>query len=447
MPGHKGRMQQPAKNMFSLDVTELSDTDNLHAPEAYIRESEQKLAALYGTYSSHYLLGGATCGIYAMVSVAVRKGDKIIVDRFCHKSVISSIILCGAEPVYVAPSYNYQFGFVGGMSPLDIELAVKNNPDAKAVIITSPTYYGTVSDIAEISAVVHRSGMLLLVDEAHGAHFHISDLLPDNAIKCGADMIVQSVHKTLGAFSSGALLHINNRETDLFKVRNALSMFQTSSPSYALLCALEKAVFEAVSFKEKYKKLTDEAEKWRKRVNASGKAYWIGSELKGSCDIYEMDKTRIVVNFSLVSLTGYAVAGILRNKYNIETEMADENNIVCILTPYNNVSDIKKLAVALMEITEKTPLAPRKSAKLNYLMPEPSVSLQNAYFSESEAVDLNQSIGRINASIVCMYPPGIPLVVPGEKIKADHIRAITETEENGGSITGLREGCMIDVLK
>ncbi len=447
MPGHKGKLSVDAKNLSALDVTELDDTDNLLNPTSYIKDSQQKLAELYKTVSTHYLLGGSTCGIYTMIFLSVGEGDKIIVDRFCHKSVISAITLCGAEPVYITPAYNGQFGFIGGILPYDVECAVKNNPDAKAVIITSPTYYGTVSDVSAIADEVHKAGMMLLVDEAHGAHFHISDKLPASAVGRGADMVVQSVHKTLGAFSGGALLHINNKNIDEHTVINTLALFQTSSPSYANLCLLETAVFDSFKMSDKYNALISEIEKSRDKLNSIGKAYWVGEELSGSCNIYDMDKTRIVINFSKLTITGYGVAEILRNKYNIEVEMADENNIVCIATCYNSPSDIKALLKAIVSITKSMSPSRRENQEFKYLVPDVAISPRKAFLSESEIVDMAVSIGRVSAVTVCKYPPGIPILVPGERITTEHIKSITSTEDKGGTVTGTRENHRIDVLK
>ncbi len=447
MPGHKGCSVIDSKNIFKYDVTELDDTDNLLAPSGYIKESQQKLSEIYGTVSSHYLLGGSTCGIYSMISLAVSEGQKIIVDRFCHKSVISAIILCGAVPVYITPEYNYQFGFTGGILPAEVESAVEANPDAKAVIITSPTYYGTVSDVKSIARAVHKAGMLLLVDEAHGAHLRISNELPGSAVKCGADIAVQSVHKTLGALSGGSLLHINTDRFAPWQIEEVLAMYHTSSPSYAALCVLEAAVLEADKLEKKYSALISEIDKCRAMVNAEAKAYWAGEELIGGCGIYAMDKTRIVINFSKLPITGYGVADILRKKYKIEVEMADERNIVCIATAYNNVSDIKALARAVLAITKKMTASSSKADDFKMLNPRITMTPRRAYFSPWETVDMADAVGRIARTTVCKYPPGVPLLIPGEEIRTEHIRTITDTLEMGGSITGIEDHYRINVLK
>lgn len=447
MPGHKGNCIIDGKNIFRYDVTELDDTDNLLAPEGYIKESQQRLSEIYGTVSSHYLLNGTTCGIYAMVSMAVSEGDKIIVDRFCHKSVINAIILCGAHPVYVTPEYNYRFGFTGGILPGELESTVESNPDAKAVIITSPTYYGTVSDVASIAKVVHKAGMLLLVDEAHGAHFHVSDKLPASAVRCGADMVVQSVHKTLGALSGGSLLHINTDKFTPRQIEESLAMYQTSSPSYGVLCALETAVLGSVKLEKKYSALISEIDKCRNAVNGEAKAYWSGEELLNGCGIYAMDKTRIVINFSKLPVTGYSVADILRAKYKIEVEMADRNNIVCIATAYNSISDIKALAKAVLSITRNMPVSVIEAEDFNAITPNIVMTPRKAHFSPWETVSMADAVGRVSHNAVCKYPPGVPLLMPGEEIRAEHIRVITDTLEMGGNITGIESEYRINVLK
>lgn len=447
MPGHKGRGIIDGKNLFKLDVTELDDTDNLLSPQSYIKESQKQLSDIYGTVSSHYLLGGATSGIYSMISLAACEGDKIIVDRFCHKSVINAIMLRGATPVYITPEYNYQFGFTGGILPAEVESVAESNPDAKAVIITSPTYYGTASDVASIAKIVHKAGMLLLVDEAHGAHFHISDDFPDNAIKCGADMCVQSIHKTMGALSGGALLHINTDKFSAWQIEEVLSLYHTSSPSYAALCVLEASVLKYKELKKRYASILREIDKCRSLVNNQAKAYWVGEELLGGCAIYAMDKTRIVINFSKLPVTGYAVADILRKKYKIEVEMADANNIVCIVTAYNNPSDIKILAKAVISITKKMPLKHNKSDDFKLIAPRIVTTPRKAILSPCETVDMSQAVGRVARTIVCKYPPGVPILVPGEEILTDHIRLIANTLDIGGTITGIEDDYKINVLK
>lgn len=447
MPGHKGIGASDGKNIFKNDVTELDDTDNLLSPTSYIDESQKKLAEIYGTVSTHYLLGGSTCGIYAMIFLAAGEGDKIIVDRFCHKSVISAIILCGAEPIYILPEFNYQFGIPGGMKPSAVEEAVRACPEAKAVILTSPSYYGTVSDISSVSKIVHDADMLLLVDEAHGAHFHISDALPKSAVELGADMAVQSVHKTLGALSGGSLLHIATEKIVGWRIEEVLTMFQTSSPSYGVLCIFEDAVFDSLNYGKKYKALISQIDKSRAEVNKLGKAYWCGEELCGGCGIFDVDKTRIVINFSRLQISGYAASEILREKYKIETEMADDNNVVCIATPFNAISHIKSLENAVISMTKNLSAVSGKKALFSMPDSVAHLSPRGAYMSPCETIDMSEAEGRIVRRAVCKYPPGIPVLVPGEEITAAHIKYITDAVENGADVTGIEKNYKITVLK
>lgn len=448
MPGHKGQEVLKPSDFFALDVSELPDTDDLHAPHAYIAQSEQQLARLYHTRQSFYLLGGSSCGIHAMLAATLHEGDTVILDRECHKSVIHALIWIGAKPVYIYRKRNHQFDFPGGIHPADVQAALEGNPQAKAVLITSPTYYGGVSDIASIAKATHENGAVLLVDEAHGAHFPFGTQLPESAISCGADMVVQSVHKTLGALSGSALLHICSDAVNPAQVRKLLAMFQTSSPSYTMLCALEQAVFAAPKLEKQYTALLKQIETGRKTVNETGKAYWIGEELNHSCNLYAFDATRIVINFAKTGLSGYHIAALLREKHKIEVEMADEHNIVCITTPYNDLADIKKLTKAVLSIVKK--VQPNANSGTNNTEPPPAtvkVIPREAFYREEETIHLEHAAGRISKYLVCKYPPGTPILAPGEEIGLEHIRAIADLLDSGATVNGIGEDYQIAVVR
>ena len=445
MPGHKGQAIFKPASFFALDVTELPDTDDLHDPHSYIAQSEDALTRLYQTRQSYYLLGGASCGIHAMLAAVLREGDTVILDRECHKSVIHALVWIGAKPVYVYPKYNHQFGFAGGVDPADVQQALEAHK-AKAVLITSPTYYGGLSDIAAIAKTAHANGALLLVDEAHGAHLPFCAALPDSAIACGADLVVQSVHKTLGALSGGALLHVCS-DMDAAHIRKLLAMFQTSSPSYAMLCALEQAVFSAPQLEKRFAALLEQIETGKKLVNETGKAYWIGEELKNSCQIQAFDHTRIVINFTKTGLSGYQIASLLRENHKIEVELADAHNIVCIASAYNDAADIKKLTKAVLAIVKKVQPA---ANNIRIAETPPAVvrlTPREAFYRESEPIHLEQATGRIAKHPVCKYPPGTPILAPGEEIQLEHIRTITALLDSGTAVNGVSEDYQITVIK
>ena len=447
MPGHKGQSDWKPADFFALDVTELPDTDDLHDPHSYIADSQQQLTRMYNTQQSFYVLGGASCGIHAMLAACLQPGDTVIIDRNCHKSVIHALIWIGAKPVYIYPKYNYQFGFPGGIAAEELQSLLEAHSEAKAVLLTSPNYYGAVSDIAGIAKTVHEHGCILLVDEAHGAHFPFSPLLPDSAVRCGADMVVQSVHKTLGALSGGALLHICSAAVQPEQVQALLGMFQTSSPSYAVLCALEHAVFAAPKLEKQYTALVKQIAAGRTLVNATAKAYWIGEELKNSCQIHAFDPTRLVINFSKTGLSGPQIAALLREKYRIEVEMADAHNIVCIATAYNDPADIKKLTKAIVSIVKKIQPSANDSAIAEALPANVRITPRDAFYRDGEAIHLEQAPGRIAKHLVCEYPPGTPILVPGEEIQLEHIRTITRLLDSGAVVNGIGEGYQITVVR
>ncbi len=448
MPGHKGNGDWKPTDFYALDVTELPDTDDLHAPTSYIKDSEEQLKRIYNTRQSFYLLGGATCGIFAMLAATVREGETVILDRSCHKSVIHALIVIGARPVYLYPKYNHQFGFPGGIDPNELETLLETHRDAKAVVVTSPTYYGGLSDIAALSAAAHRHGIPLLVDEAHGAHLPFSPLLPESAISCGADIVIQSVHKTLGALSGGALLHICSDKISPEAVRKLLAMFQTSSPSYAILASLEHAVFSAPALEKRYKTLLAQIEEGRTLVNNTAKAYWVGPELQNTCQIHALDLTRIVINVAKSGFSGYEMAALLRDKYKIEPEMADEHNIVCISTAYNDPADIKKLTKAMLTIVKKIqPVTNQHQPTTEQPPAVIRITPREAFYRNGECIHLEQAPGRIAKNLICKYPPGTPILVPGEEIQLEHIREIAAILESGAAINGVDRQYQIEVVQ
>ncbi|MBE7029833.1 MAG: aminotransferase class I/II-fold pyridoxal phosphate-dependent enzyme [Ruminococcaceae bacterium] len=447
MPGHKGKGDAALSDLFELDITELPDTDDLHSPEGYIAQSEQLLSSLYGTAHSFYLMGGSTCGIFAMLSSTLKYGDTAIIDRGCHKSVIHALGLLGINPVYVMPDCSHQFDFPGGISPEKLSEAIEKHPHAKAVLITSPNYYGVLSDIQAIADITHRADMVLLVDEAHGAHLPFSGDLPQSAIGCGADLVVQSAHKTLGALSGCALLHVVSNRVNAKIVRKNLAIFQTSSPCYGVLAALERAVFSAQKFTKDYKGIIKQITKSRAEVNATAKAYWVGAELTGGRSIFAFDPTRIVINFSKIPLSGYDVARILREKYKIEVEMADRQNIVCIATPYNDKADIKHLEKAVCAIVKQIAPAPDfRERRYEPLPIKEMVPLHTAYHAEAEKIHMEDAQGRAAKHLICKYPPGVPLLCPGEEITPAHIREIISILDDGGTVSGIEPEYQIEVI-
>ena len=449
-PGHKGKVTMRARNLSMLDLNGSSkDGDALNLREL-TAVSEDEISKKYKTCRTMYLRNGATGGIYAMMGAYLRPGDRVIVDRECHRSVINALIIQGLEPIYVKRSFNYQYSICGGVDPEAIERAIVSYRDAKAVIITSPTYYGVISDVKSIAGICHRYGVKLLVDEALGAHFGFSEKLPKSSIKLGADLAVHSVHKTLGSFGGGALLHINDPEIDFQRITDVARMYESSSASPALLCTLENAVYYAFENTDLFDRMLAQIEKCKKVICENTAIRWLGNELSGTDSIYEMDPSRIVLNFSHARMNGYEAANFLRNKANIEVESASESNVVCLVSIYNSSGEIKKLFHALASLSKNIS---EKTAVINDVIdnriPEDldlRLSPTSAFHSSSEFVSADMAIDRINKRIVYRMPDEIPLILPGERIRDCHLLEISKILSADGVVKGLGPQNTVEVV-
>lgn len=447
-PAHKGRIDMMTEEFFNMDMGNLDTVKGISDPSSYVKMSQTQLAKIYGSERSFYLANGASCGIYAMLTLCLKRNDMIIVDRNCHKSVINAIILLGLLPIFIEPVYMHRFGFGGGFDYEALERTVATFPNAKAILVTSPSYYGIVCDIEKITTLAHTNNMFMMVDEAHGAHFNFSDKLPKSSVNLGADFVVQSTSKTLGGLNGSAILHVNCNNYLNKEILSAISMYQSQSTSYSMIAVLEKSVIRALDFEERYKKMVDAVNDAANFVNTNSNAYWLDEEILNNADVFDYDKTRIVVNFAFSAVSGYDVARVLNSRYDIKVEFCDDLNIVCIFSPYNKISDVKRLAKAIVAIAGKTVgiknLSDRPSKGVTHAM---SLAPSDAFFADAEAVELKDALGRVSKNIVCKYPPGIPILVPGDVISSEHIKSILEIIESGAEIYGIREDRTIEVVK
>ncbi len=451
MPGHKqgkGILERFKEDIFTMDLTELSDTDNLHAPEGSIQEAHEMAAKAFGAKNSFFLVNGSTCGIQTMIASICNPGDTLIVDRNCHSAVIHGLILCGVTPQFVYPQFVTELGIVGGMNPDLVGEILQQYPDAKGVLITSPTYYGICSDLTTIANIVHAHNKILLVDEAHGAHFCFHNDLPECALASGADMCVQSAHKTLPALTQSAFLHIKSDKVDLRRVRNALKLFQSSSPSYILMAYLDVARYIMQSQGELLlDNLLLHIKEAKEEIYASGKASCLGTELKGKHNIHDIDMTRLVLHFGTKGANGYNIANQLQDKYDIQVEMADIYNIVCILTIADTREELKALVRAVNNINFKNIDIGEGSLSSKWIRSQYAIDPRIAFFSESERVDIKDANGCISAETVVCFPPGVPILCPGEIISDDIVTHILQIMACGGKILGLNQKSYIRVVK
>ncbi len=443
-PGHRGYVGMIPEDFFEMDIPSTSYCD----PATYIRMSQSKVAGIYRSPRSFYLTNGSTSGICAMISLCTKPGDTIIVDRYCHRAVIDAIILMGLVPVFLDPVFMHRFGFAGGFSGDALRKVISENPNAKAVLITSPTTYGIVSDIKNLASITHAAGMYFLVDEACGAHFQFSSHLPAPAIQLGADFSVQSIYKTLGAMSGSAILHVNTNDFLSEDIEDKISLFTTSNFCVSNVAVSEIAIYNAAGYSQKYKTLIKELRRARNCINSNTNAYWLDGEMVNTCEICDMDITRAVINFSFESFSGYEAQDMLNKNSSIEVEFADELNIICVFTPYTKIREIRRFVKELLKITSRKATKEDVSKNITQNVDHDfSMTPQLAFFSECETVTLEESIGRTSRNIITKAPQGIAVIIPGEVITPMHISVINDVLSDGGRIEGLKEeGKKIDVV-
>lgn len=450
-PGHKlgkGLPEGPFRDMGFFDLTEIPGTDNLHFPEGAIQEAQVLAADAFGAEESFFLVNGSTVGVHAMIMGVCGPGDKLIVSRDCHKSVINGLILAGAIPVYIRTGFNREFGISTGTLVSEVQKALDENPDAAGVLITRPNYYGLCCDIEELVRVVHARGKILAVDEAHGAHLRFGDHLPLCAMDAGADICVQSAHKTLPAFTQGAYLHIKGSRIDREKIRFYLRVLQTSSPSYILMASLDMAreIMQSRGY-GLLGQLRHSIGKFRDKAGSIKGIRILGEEhVKES----KLDTTRLVVSVKNLGITGFDMEKTLRERYNIQVEMADLYNIVCIGTVADDEKDFELLERALREMTDRVvnPLPPLTDIYVRELtIPPQGIDMKQMAGRKTKKTVLREAEGRTSSVVVTPYPPGIPVICPGEIIMADSIEYIYNIVKAGGTVNGLSDQMEISVLE
>ncbi|WP_071187297.1 aminotransferase class I/II-fold pyridoxal phosphate-dependent enzyme [Trichormus sp. NMC-1] len=453
-PGHKrGAGISPVltdllgKDVFRADLTELAELDNLFKPENAILAAQELAAEAFGAEKTWFLVNGSTCGIEAAILATCRMGEKIILPRNVHSSVISGLILSGAIPIFIQPEYDKDLDIAHSITPEAVKAALAKHPDAKAVLTVYPTYYGVCGDLQAIAQLTHQYNIPLLVDEAHGAHFHFHPELPTSALAAGADLTVQSIHKTLGAMTQASMLHIQGNRIDIDRVNKALQLVQSTSPSFILLASLDAARQQMAINGEKLMFETLQlAEIARSQINQIPSLSTPLAEKEKSPGFIDLDKTRLTVNVSKLDLTGFAAEEIL-NQMGVTPEFSSLQNLIFIISLGNTKEDINALVQGVKSLTRIPHLTGqynickyRNDDKLDYIS---CLSPREAFFANSEILPWEKTEGRICAEIVCPYPPGIPLLMPGELITKASLDEIQKIAELGGLITG----CADETLK
>ncbi|MBZ9621474.1 aminotransferase class I/II-fold pyridoxal phosphate-dependent enzyme [Clostridium sp. FP2] len=460
MPGHKGGLgflktlqgRELYENLIKGDITEVDGVDNLHCAEGIIKESQKLLSEYYGSIKSYFLVNGSTSGNLAMIFSCFNEGDKIIVERNCHRSIFNAIIMRKLKPVYIKNKINSKYD---APFPLDKEhflYLINKNKDAKGIIVTYPNYYGICLDLRYVIEIARKYNMKVLVDSAHGAHFGSSTLLPESPLKMGADMVVMSAHKTLPSLTQTAFLHVGEG-IDISKVDFYVSAFLSTSPSYMLLCSMDYARFYLEEYGENdYEKLIELCQFYRDKINSLNKFYVLGPEdlyeMSGKYDKdinkYTMDLTRYILNVPK-GYSGHKLLEYLRvNK--IQAEMSDSRNVVLIFSPFNSQQEFNALYIALKDCDMNT-LKQEYVDLIDYDIP---ISLMHPYEvmdREKTMVEVRNLEGKISAVAIVPYPPGIPIVMPGERIDEHTIAVIEYYMRCNVTVLGINEGKVAIVEK
>ena len=442
VPGHKHGRGNPELTNFlgekcvGVDVNSMKPLDNLCHPVSVIKEAEMLAAEAFGAANAFLMVGGTTSAVQSMVLTACKRGDKIILPRNVHRSVINALVLNGAIPVYVNPEVDKKLGIALGMKREQVVNAIKENPDAVAVLVNNPTYYGICSDLRAIVKMAHDAGMLCLADEAHGTHLYFGENLPVSAMAAGADMAAVSMHKSGGSLTQSSLL-LTGKNVNPGYVRQIINLTQTTSGSYLLMSSLDISRRNlALRGKEIFKTVTDLATYARDEINAIGDYYAFGKELIDGDAVYDFDPTKLSVHTLDVGLAGIEVYDILRDEYDIQIEFGDLGNILAYLSIGDRTQEVERLVSALAEIKRRFKNDPSGLLTQEYIDPVVVVSPQEAFYAPKKSLPIMETEGYICSEFVMCYPPGIPILAPGERITKDILKYIMYAREKGCQMTG-----------
>lgn len=442
VPGHKRGRGNPelvellGEKCVGLDVNSMKPLDNLGHPVSVIREAEELTADAFSASHAFMMVNGTTSAVQTMILAVCKSGDKIILPRNIHKSVINALVLCGGIPVYVDVEVNHQIGIALGITVDAMKKAMEENPDAVAVFLNNPTYYGICSNLEELTKLAHKKGMKVLVDEAHGTHLYFSNELPMSAMEAGADLAAVSMHKSGGSLTQSSIL-LCGESMDAEYVRQIINLTQTTSASYLLISSLDISRRNlALRGKESFEKVARMAEYARSEINAIGGYYAYGKELINGDSVYNYDVTKLSIYTRGIGLTGIEVYDILRDEYDIQIEFGDIGNILAYISIGDRIQDIERLVGALEDIKRVYGKEDTNQFCGDFIQPEVVLSPQKAFYSAKEQVPIEETNGRICGELVMCYPPGIPILTPGEKITEEIIEYIKFAKEKGCSLQG-----------
>ncbi|SDJ75265.1 aminotransferase class I/II-fold pyridoxal phosphate-dependent enzyme [Sediminibacillus albus] len=449
IPGHKkGKGMDPdfrsflGDNALAIDLINIEPLDDLHHPQGIIKKAQDLAARAFSADYTFFSVQGTSGAIMTMVLSVCGPGDKIIVPRNIHKSVTTALIFSGATPVFIHPEVDKELGISHGITPQSVSKALQANPDAKGVLVINPTYFGIAADLKKIVEISHQYQVPVLVDEAHGVHIHFHDELPVSAMEAGADLAATSVHKLGGSLTQSSVLNLREGLVSHERVQSTLSMLTTTSTSYLLLASIDSARKHlAVNGQKLIDKTIHLANETRAAINRIPNLYCVGNEIIGSEATFDYDPTKLIISVKNLGLTGYDVEVWLRDHYQIEVELSDMYNILCIITPGDERTETNLLVEALDKLAwDRYAYAIQKSVPVKIPeIPLLSMSPRDAFYAETEIIPLQEGAGRISAESIMVYPPGIPIFIPGEIITEDNIHYIQQNLDTGLPVQGLED--------
>ncbi|MGG1660015.1 aminotransferase class I/II-fold pyridoxal phosphate-dependent enzyme [Brevibacillus sp. NRS-1366] len=447
IPGHKkGKGMDPefrwfiGKNALSIDLINIGPLDDLHQPKGIIKQAQDLAAEAFGADHTIFSVQGTSGSIMTMIMSVCNPGDKIIVPRNVHKSIMSGIVLSGATPIFLHPEIDPVLGISHGITPKAVEQALEQHPEVKAVLVINPTYFGIAGDLKKIVAIAHSRGIPVLVDEAHGSHVHFHPRLPLSAMQAGADMAASSMHKLGGSMTQSSILNVRGNLVSWKRVQAISTMLTTTSTSYLLLASIDAARKRlATAGKALLDNAINLAEEARAQINRIDHLYCVGREIIGTNGAYTLDPTKLVISVKELGITGYDVEKWLRERYNIEVELSDLYNILCIVTPSDRKEDLQILVYALEELSDL--FKDQKDLQDHAVMQLPEIPIlavtpRDAFYAPTEVIPFEESVGRIIAEFVMIYPPGIPIFIPGEVISEKNLAYTRRNIEAGLPVQG-----------
>ena len=448
VPGHKRGRGNPelveflGERCVGIDVNSCRPLDNLCHPVSVIHEGEQLAAQAFGAANAFFMVGGTTSAVQTMVLTACKSGDEIIVPRNVHRSVITALVLCGAVPVYLNPRVDPRLGIPLGVELADLEATIRAHPRAKAIVVNHPTYYGICSDLAGIVRLAHAHDMLVLADEAHGAHFYFGPedgCLPKGAIRLGADMAAVSMHKSGGSLTQSSFL-LTGPGVNTGYVRQVINLTQTTSSSYLLISSLDISRRNlALRGKEVFAKVVEFARYAREEINAMPGFWAFAHDLINGDNVFDFDATKLSVHTLEAGLPGIEVYDILRDEYDIQIEFGDLGNILAYISIGDRMRDLERLVGALTDILRKYRRSPAGLMRQEHIAPEVVLSPQQAFYAEKQSLPLGETAGRVCSEFVMCYPPGIPILAPGERITKEILEYVRYAKDKGCQVTGTED--------